>query len=86
MHPEKTEAQIEREKQAVAAMANARSNMTASLERIKTLENALFRASNTLSALTNHVGPYSIIEHGSNRRQVRDFIADEKAEIAKVLP
>jgi hypothetical protein len=84
---EKTEAQIEKEKQAVAAMANAKSNMTIALDRIKSLENALFRASNAISALRYHVGEHSKIERASNSAvYVREFISDEVGAIAKVLP
>ena len=38
---EKSEEQINREREAVEAMRNAKANMTAALDRIATLENAL---------------------------------------------
>ena len=83
---DKTEAQIEREKQAVAAMANAKSNMMAALDRIKTLENALFRASNALSSMKNYVGEYAKMERASSSIYIKEHIADEVGAIAKVLP
>lgn len=83
---EKTEAQIEREKQAVAAMANAKSNMTAALDRIKTLETALRNASGTISTLKGYIAPnvYTYPVSGNSRR-CTDHADAAIAEIAKVL-
>lgn len=83
---EKTEAQIEKEKQAVAAMANAKSNMTAALDRIKTLETALRNASGTISTLKGYIAPnvYTYPVQGNSRR-CTDHADAAIAEIAKVL-
>lgn len=83
---EKTEAQIEKEKQAVAAMANAKSNMAAALDRIKTLETALRSASGTISTLKGYIAPnvYTYPVQGNSRR-CTDHADAAIAEIAKVL-
>lgn len=86
MPNEKTEAQIEREKQAVAAMANAKSNMTEALARISTLESALRQASDTLGRMKYYVGDHAEMKIGNNSIYVKSWIADRQAEIAKVLP
>lgn len=56
---EKTDTQIEREKAAVAAMTNAKSNMDAVLGRVATLERVLSDASNTIARLNRHVAQES---------------------------
>lgn len=83
---EKTEQQIEKEKRAVAAMANAKSNMTAALDRIKTLETALRNASVTISTLKGYIAPnvYTYPTQGNSRR-CTDHADMAIAEIAKVL-
>ena len=85
----KTEAQIEREKAAVAAMKNAKSNMDEVLARVATLERLLGQTSNTISRLKRHVGSESQMTWHDGRQERRDFVtkyADEQiAEIAKVV-
>lgn len=83
---EKTEAQIDREKQAVAAMSNAKSNMTTALDRITTLENRLRTANSVLSIVRNHVGPHSKIPVDSGHELVVKYIGDEMSKIAITLP
>jgi hypothetical protein len=56
---DKTEAQIDREKAAVAAMTNAKSNMNDVLARVATLERALANATSAISRLKRHVGSES---------------------------
>jgi len=83
---EKTDTQIEKEKQAVAAMANAKSNMSTALDRIATIERALHSADSALSRLSHYVGEHSKMEYGSNTSLVKDFITLQRQEITKVLP
>jgi len=84
---DKTETQIEKEKQAVASMANAKSNMTTALDRISTLERALRNADSAFSALLWHVGPHSKLEdNGGKHILVTDFITLQRQGITKVLP
>jgi hypothetical protein len=86
----KDEAQIEREKQAVAAMVNAKSNMTVALDRINRLELALKSASDVIARLRRCVGDDCQITYhnGSSetREYVRKYAEDAIAKIAKVLP
>lgn len=82
---DKTEAQIEREKQAVLAMSNAKSNMATALDRIDTLNRSLRSANQALSYLKHHVGGHSYIRDGSNHRTVTEWIDELRAAIAKVL-
>lgn len=84
---DKTETQIEKEKQAVASMANAKSNMTTALDRILTLERALRAADSAFSSLSHHVGPHSKLEDSGGRHiLVTDFITLQRQGITKVLP
>lgn len=84
---DKTETQIEKEKQAVAAMVNAKSNMQTAIDRIWTLERALRNADSAFSALLYHVGPHSKLEdNGGKHILVKDFITIQRLEITKVLP
>lgn len=83
---DKTEAQIEREKQAVVAMANAKSNMATALERIATLERALSSANDHLGRMKYYVGDHAKMEIGASFVYVKSWIGDRQAEIAKVLP
>jgi len=86
---DKTEAQIDREKSAVAAMKNAKSNMDVVLARVVTLERALSDASSAISRLKRQVGPESKMDWYQGSSEVRDLVtkyADVQiAEIAKVL-
>jgi hypothetical protein len=86
----KDEAQIEREKQAVAAMVNAKSNMTVALDRINRLELALKSASNDIARLRRCVGEDCQITYRNGtfetREYVRKYAEDAIAKIEKVLP
>jgi hypothetical protein len=86
---EKTEAQIDREKAAVAAMKSAKSNMEGVLLRVATLERTLSDASSAISRLKRHVGQESVMKwHDGSYEQV-DLVskyADEQvAKIAKAM-
>lgn len=86
---DKTEAQIDREKAAVSAMTNAKSNMDAVLSRVVTLERMLIHASRTISQLKRHAGAESQMQWHDGRTDRRDLVskyADEQiAQIAQVL-
>ena len=86
----KDEAQIEREKQAVAAMVNAKSNMSVALDRINRLELALKSASNDIARLKRCVGQDCQITYHNGSSETREYVhkyADNAiAGIAKVLP
>ena len=86
---EKTEAQIEREKAAVNAMKNAKSNMDEVLSRVATLERALSNASSAISRLKRHVGSESTMRWHDGRQECVDYVSkyadSEVAVIAKVL-
>ncbi len=86
----KDEAQIEREKQAVAAMVNAKSNMSVALDRINRLELALKTASNDIARLKRCVGQDCQITYHNGSAETREYVhkyADNAiAGIAKVLP
>lgn len=84
---DKTEAQIEREKQAIAAMSNAKATMATVLERTSTLEHRLRSTKMTLQELANHVGPLSVIPSSSSSQPqtVKQYIASAIAGIDAVL-
>lgn len=86
----KDEAQIEREKLAVAAMANAKLNMTVALERIQRLETALVSARNDISRLKRCVGQDCQITYHNGSSETREYVHkyadDAVARIARVLP
>lgn len=86
---EKTDAQLEREKAAVAAMKNAKSNMDEVLARVTRLETALVNAQNAIQRLKRHVGTESTMRWHDGRSEQQDFVskyADNAiADIAKVL-
>ena len=83
---DKSDEEIARERAAVEAMKNAKSNMTAALDRIKTLETALWNASGTISTLKGYIAPnvYTYPVQGNSRR-CTDHADAAIAEIAKVL-
>jgi hypothetical protein len=86
---DKTEVQIEREKGAVAAMTNAKSNMNDVLARVATLERVLANASSSISRLKKHVGSESQMTwyagSAQNRGLVTEYVDEQIADIAKVL-
>lgn len=86
---DKTEAQVEREKAAVSAMRNAKSNMDEVLSRVATLERMLSNASNTISRLKRHVGSESQMTWHDGRSEQRGMVtqyADKQiAAIAKLI-
>lgn len=83
---DKTEEQIARERAAIDAMKNAKSNMTVALDRIATLESALRNASGTIGTLSRYIGPdcYTY-PNGSDRRTCKSVADDAIASIAKVI-
>lgn len=83
---DKTEDQIARERASVDAMKNAKSNMTAVLDRVATLERALSNAAATMSTLKGFIAPgaYTYPISG-NSRKCTDLADDGIAAIAKVL-
>ena len=87
---DKDEAQIEREKQAVAAMVNAKSNMSVALDRINRLELALRSASKDISRLKQCVGVDCQITYHNGSSETREYVhqyaENAIAGIAKVLP
>lgn len=83
---DKTDAQIEREKQAVAAMANAKANMSTALERIATLESALRTAANDLGRAKHYVGDQCGFQQGSSFVGVKTWLGDRQAAALKALP
>ena len=87
---EKSDVQIEREKQAVASMVNAKTNMAVTLDRVGTLEAHMRRVFNVLGTLKRHVGEEALIRfHDGHSQQIdttRNYIENEMAKIAKVLP
>jgi hypothetical protein len=86
---DKTDAQIDREKQAVAAMTNAKSNMDAVLSRVATLERVLNNASSAIQKLKRTVGQDCQMMWHDGQADRRDFVtkfADEQlAEIVSIL-
>lgn len=83
---DKTEEQIASEKAAVEAMRNAKSNMTSALERIATLERALWNASSSISGLKNYIAPGAYTYPVSNTSRRCTEVADDAiAAIAKAL-
>ena len=82
---DKTEAQIEREKQAVLAMSNAKSNMATALERIQTLETKLRATDGVLQHLRLHVGAHSYVRVGSDYQTGTEWIDLHRSNLLKVL-
>jgi hypothetical protein len=83
---EKTEEMIERERQAVISMADAKANMTKVLDRVETLEKALRFAQSTISELKNYIadGAYAY-PISDNPRKCKDVANNAIAAIVKVL-
>lgn len=83
---DKTEDQIDRERKAVAAMANAKSNMDQALNRIQTLERRLNDAAAVVNALKLYIGSnahtYPI---NGNTETVHKYIERAVANIREVL-
>ena len=80
----KSDEQIERERAAVAAMSNAKANMTATLDRIQTLERALLNAKSSISSLKGYIAP-NTYTYGSNGKTCVSVADDAIAAIAKVI-
>lgn len=82
----KTDEQIERERAAVAAMSNAKANMTAALDRIQTLERALASAKSSISTLKGYIAPNSYqYPAGGPAKTCVSYADDAIAAIAKVI-
>ena len=82
---DKTEAQLDREKAAVAAMTNAKSNMDAVLARVTTLERVLSDASNTIQRLKRTIGPDCQMVWHDGRSERRDYVAKFADEQVAVI-
>lgn len=82
---DKTDEQIEKEKQAVAAMRNARANMDAALERISRLETVARNAKAAIQILKSHTGASSHMTLKEQQVPVHNFIAIEIAKIDAAL-
>jgi hypothetical protein len=82
---EKTSEQIERERDAVKAMVNARTNMAAVLERVATLEAALANAGRAIKTLKSFISP-EVYRYGNDNKPCIQTATDALVEIAKALP
>lgn len=83
---DKTDEKIAQERAAVEAMRHAKSNMTATLDRIGTLERALRDAASTMSSLKSYIAPQAYVYPVSgNSRKCTEIADDAMAAIAKVL-
>lgn len=72
-----------KEKDAVTAMRNARSNMALALGRIGSLEDELDRAKMALEFARNHISPSC---HGyDSKKKTVDIIADAMVRISNIL-
>lgn len=80
------EQKVAKEKAAIDAMKNAKSNMATAISRIETLEMALQSARDRLSKTKGYIGPdcYAWSANGSQRR-VHEVINDQLADIDKIL-
>jgi hypothetical protein len=81
-----TEEKIARDKAAVDAMRNAKSNMDAALARIATLEQALSYARDNLGRTKQYIGASNYVWSSSSERQtVHDAIDTMVAHATKAL-
>ena len=78
-----TDEQIAKERAAVEAMKNARANMDASLNRIRTLENTLADARRSISHYKTYV-PSAAYSYGGQKK-LHDVMDECVADITKVL-
>ena len=78
-----TDEQIAKDRAAVEAMKNARANMDASLNRIRTLENTLHDARRSIGLYKTYV-PAAAYSYGGKDR-LHDVMDQSIAEITKVL-
>jgi hypothetical protein len=77
---------VARDKAAVDAMRNAKSNMDAALARITTLEQALTYARDNLGRTKQYIGASNYVWSGSNERQsVHDAIDQMVSHATKAL-
>lgn len=84
---DRTEEQIARDKAAVDAMRNAKSNMDAALVRITTLESALKYARDNLTNTKQWVSAsvYTYTGSGRDQKSVHAVIDDAVAHATKAL-
>ena len=80
-----TEEKIARDKAAVEAMRNAKSNMDAALTRIATLESALGTARDNLRLTKDYIGRGAYTYPGNVSRTCHDAIDEMIAKAAKAL-
>lgn len=83
---DRTEEQIARDKAAVDAMKNAKSNMDSALSRIAALESALMAARDDLGRVKAFIGAGAYAyPDGNNRQSVHDYIGTMVARATKAL-
>lgn len=80
---DKTEEQLEKERNAVDAMRNAKSNMTAALDRIATLERALETARTEFGNLKQYIPKGAFTYRGANTCQ--GLVDESVQKITKAL-
>ena len=79
----KSEEQLQKEREAVEAMRNAKSNMDKALDRIRTLESALKQFGDLTTSVTKHIPNESYLYR--SEETVRDDFRKRAALILKVL-
>ena len=80
---DKTDEQLQKEREAIAAMHNAKSNMEKALARIQTLENALRKLGDLATEAHKHL-PSTSYMYQSNRC-VKDEFVERAAIILRAL-
>ncbi len=80
---DKTEEQMDKERAAVDAMRNAKSNMASALGRIETLEKALDRARLEMTEIKKYIPEGAYTYRGEKR--CRSLVEDAVESITKVL-
>lgn len=81
---EPADEQVERERKAVLSLKGAKANMEIVLDRVATLERALFSAQSSLKALKSFIPPNAYPY--SSQKSCAEAADDAIAAIAKVLP
>lgn len=77
----KEELKARRDKEAVAAMKAAKTNMETALSRIGTLENAVANFASLVDTMLNHIPADSFAYNSSDRN--RDMFKNKRDEIMK---
>lgn len=82
---EKSDDQIAREREAVASMKGAQSNMKAALDRVQSLEYALSQAVSALRQMKHYTPVGLYISNGQSASTVGQYIDEALAKANKVL-